>query len=374
MRRFLLATVAIAALALAAPMAGAQYTEPPPSNPVYSSPSDPAMDEEQTPLPNATPPVDSQTNAAPATTTQSNNTPLTTDTTTPYAQQTQSDPQMNAAPTQQAQANDPYAQPAQPYADGVPATTDTAAQDATMQAQATDPYAQPAQDQYAMAGADITMSPSMVEHAQEAGMDGVPMTAAEVCAPREISLAQGTSRLNHAARNQLEFAADRASACETQRVLITAPDGRASAVRETLVDHGFDDTMIEVQRADELGVELTFAGVATSSAEYAAIFNAPQFASASQTPTTMQQPSSYAPTAAPESGYQQTSYNPNSGSSYTSTTAPYSSTTTSDMSSPGYAPGANTYEDSATAGMDPATDTVSSADDSEEPDTPDPLY
>jgi len=315
MRRFLLATVAIAALALAAPIAGAQYPEQP-ANPVYSSPSDPAMDEEQTPVPNATPPVDSQTTAAPYT--QSNNTPLTTDTTVPPAQQAQSDPQMNAAPTQQAQANDPYAQPAQPYADG--ATGEPQQQYATTQQDmATAP------DQYASAestaGADITMSPTMVQYAQEAGLSGVPMSAAEVCAPRSVEL--GGTRLSHERRNQLEFAADRASACEIQRVTIQAPAGREGALRQTLVERGVDEASIEVEQAEELGVELTFAGVATSSEQYAAIFNAPQFASNAEATT---QPLSYAPATQP-SGYQQTSYTPaTSPSAPTATPASYDTT------------------------------------------------
>ncbi|MBC7770749.1 MAG: hypothetical protein H7124_18350 [Phycisphaerales bacterium] len=323
MRRFLLATAAVAALALAAPLAGAQYPESTSSNPVYSSPSDPAMDDEQTAVPNATPPVDSQTSA------------------TPYSQYDNPSPEMNTNTTpyaQQTQSSGPYAQPAQPYADAQQGQNTTqqgqyaTQQSAPMPAQsgATDQGQYASSETYAHS-ADQSMSPTMIEYAQEAGMAGVPMSAAEVCAPRDVSLAQGTSRLNSATRQQLRFAADRASACDVQRVVIQAPDGRGAAVRQTLVEHGFDDAEIEVVRGSELGVEMTFAGVAFSSAEYAAMFNAPQYASAGQVAP---QPSSY-PATAPSSGYQPTSYNANPSPSYS---APAATSASSYNSTPSPAP------------------------------------
>lgn len=292
MRRFLLATAAVAALALAAPMAGAQNTDTT-GNPAYSTPSDPAMQDEQIAAPNATPPIDAETSAAPATTT------------TPYAQAE------SAAPAQPSTLDTAHAQQAQAQ----PAQTE----DQYATTPSSDAYADTASDQYAnvqSTGADQTMSATMVEYAQDAGMAGVPMSAAEVCAPRDVSLAQGTSRLNSATRQQLRFAADRASACDLQRVVVTAPDGRASAAVQTLVEHGVDQSMIEVQQASELGVEMTFAGVATSNDQYAAIFNGQQFAAAEATT----QPSS-ATTSATTSGYQQTSYSPNTAPAYSTSTS-----------------------------------------------------
>lgn len=294
MRRFLLATAAVAALALAAPMAGAQNTDTT-GNPAYSTPSDPAMQDEQIAAPNATPPIDAETSAAPATTT------------TPFAQAE------SAAPAQPSTLDTAHAQQAQAQ----PAQTE----DQYATTPSSDAYADTANtsDQYASVqstGADQTMSATMVEYAQDAGMAGVPMSAAEVCAPRDVSLAQGTSRLNSATRQQLRFAADRASACDLQRVVVTAPDGRASAAVQTLVEHGVDQSMIEVQQASELGVEMTFAGVATSNDQYAAIFNGQQFAAAEATT----QPSS-ATTNATTSGYQQTNYSPNTAPAYSTSTS-----------------------------------------------------
>ena len=114
---------------------------------------------------------------------------------------------------------------------------------------------------------------------------GVPMTAAEVCEPRSVSLTQSSSRLNRDARRHLINAADHASVCEMQRVVIRAPDGRADVARETLLAHGVDDAMITVEQSDAgLGVEMQFAGVATSSEQYAAMYNGVQTAALAPAP------------------------------------------------------------------------------------------
>lgn len=143
------------------------------------------------------------------------------------------------------------------------------------------------------------------ETARLAGMDAAPMTPADVCSPREVSLAHGTSRLDTRARRQLIVATDHASVCEIQRVVVRSPNGRADAVRQTLIDHGVDESVIEVQTADDgaLGVEMRFAGVAASTPEYAAMFNAlaSQYASldsqtSAQAGAAMNQPGAYQPT------------------------------------------------------------------------------
>ena len=159
--------------------------------------------------------------------------------------------------------------------------------------------------QYAM-GENTLTDADLQQVALDAGMPGVPMSAAEVCAPRDVSLAQNTSRLNRDARRQLINATDHASVCDIQQVTIKAPDGRGEAVRQTLVAQGVDDAMISVEDSDgELGVEMAFSGVATSSEYYAQMFNQPQFAANTAAPAGASQydpaTGQYAPsTATPE--------------------------------------------------------------------------
>ena len=87
-----------------------------------------------------------------------------------------------------------------------------------------------------------------------------------------------------------------------------SPNGRADAAVATLVDLGVDSNLIQVEQATDggLGLEMQFAGVATSSEEYAAMFNPVQTASLApgETPiapsepapeTDMSQPGSYEP-------------------------------------------------------------------------------
>jgi hypothetical protein len=112
-------------------------------------------------------------------------------------------------------------------------------------------------------------------------MDSVPMTATEVCQPRSVSLTQSSSRLNRDARRHLINATDYASVCKMQRVVIHSPDGRGAAARETMIANGVDESLIQVEQSSGggLGVEMTFAGLAASSEEYAAMFNPVQTAS-----------------------------------------------------------------------------------------------
>jgi outer membrane protein OmpA-like peptidoglycan-associated protein len=227
----LLASAAVIALAFAAPMAGAQYTDPAQTAPPYQA----QMPEEEPSGP-VNEPMAPQTQQTPP--------PVESE---PSAQ----------APAGTAQA-DPYAQPGQAEQPQTYAQSPTEPQSATAR----------------------TIPVDLAETATEAGMDGVPMTAADVCAPRSVALAERTSRLNVSTRRHLINAADHASVCEMRRIVIESPDGRADAVRQTLIDHGVEESLIEVQEADDgaLGVEMTFAGVATSSAQYAALFNPVQTA------------------------------------------------------------------------------------------------
>jgi hypothetical protein len=271
------------ALALAAPNAGAQY--PPAAPPAY---------ETQVPDPSA-------------------------DTTDPMAPE--ATPQAETAP-------DPAAPP--------PADTMTPSDPATAEAQISpDPYDQTAPDAYAQTTPAAGPSIDLTDEAVMAGMDSVPMTAAEVCEPRSVSLTQSGSRLNRDARRHLINAADHASVCEMQRIVVRSPNGRADAAVATLADLGVDRNLIEVEQAADggLGLEMQFAGVATSSEEYAAMFNPVQTASLSpgETPvapsepapdmslpaepapeTDMSQPGSYepAPTGYEPTAPEPTSYEP----------------------------------------------------------------
>lgn len=254
MKRILLASVALMALALAAPYAGAQY--PPAAPPAY---------ETQVPDPS-------------------------TDTTDPMAPEIapQTAPDPSAPP------------PADPMAPSDPATAEAQADVYSEPAPATqaqtspDPYAQTAPDAYAQTTPASGPSIDLTDEALMAGMDSVPMTAAEVCQPRSVSLTQSGSRLNRDARRHLINAADHASVCEMQRIVVRSPNGRADAAVATLADLGVDSNLIEVEQAADggLGLEMQFAGVATSSEEYAAMFNPVQTASLTpgETPVAPTQP------------------------------------------------------------------------------------
>ena len=262
MKRILLASVALMALALAAPYAGAQYPDPTPAPAYETQVPDPSTDTTDPMAPEVTPQA-----------------------------QTAPDPAAPSDPaTAEAQA-DVYAEPA-------PA----------MEAQTSPDPSQAAPDAYAQTAPAVGPSIDLTDEAVMAGMDSVPMTAAEVCEPRSVSLSQSGSRLNRDARRHLINAADHASVCEMQRIVVRSPSGRADAAVATLVDLGVDSNLIQVEQATDggLGLEMQFAGVATSSEEYAAMFNPVQTASLApgETPvaptepapeTDMSQPGSYEP-------------------------------------------------------------------------------
>lgn len=243
MRRFLLATVAVAALALAVPMAIAQNTT---AQPTYTH-TMPMPVDTQSPVDADAMELDAQTQVNP-------------DMATPNAMTAQS--AQDAAPS-----NDNYVEtdPAtSAQADG--SDTDQMADESYA---STDAQYAAQNDQ----SANTMMDPARLQEAAlDAGMAGTPMNAADVCAMREVDL--GSSRLTQDTRQQLRFAADRASACEIDQVVISAPSGREQAVRQILINAGVDAADIEVQEASELAVEMRFAGVATSSEYFATLFNA----------------------------------------------------------------------------------------------------
>ena len=251
MKRLLLATAAVIALAVAAPIATAQYTTPPPATAPYTTPlpDDPAT------------PQDESLSAQSNTTTESQST-LTTpgaQTTDPLASTT-AQTTTGVDTTTQAQA-DPYASGATTYSSTTTANT----------------YA----DATTGMGENVATPASLEEHARDAGMDAMPMTAQAVCMPREISLTTSGTRLSRDKQHQLINAADRASVCEFQRVVINSPNGRADQARQLLIDHGVDANMIEVVDSDTGGLEvqMNFAGIATSSEQYAQMFSTQQLAS-----------------------------------------------------------------------------------------------
>lgn len=241
MKRFLLATAAVVTLAFAVPMAIAQNTT---SQPTYTQ---------------AAPPVETQPALDDSTTeTQSYASPSMA---TP-------DPMLMQSTAQ-----------AEPNSDSYAHSDTTVGQQAHPMDQNSDRMAATAANpQYAARAdqfANSTIEPATLQEAAlEAGMAGTPMNATDVCATREVDL--GSSRLTRDSRQQLRFAVDRASACEINQVVINAPRGREDAVRQLLISHGVDVADIQVQEASELGVEMRFAGVATSSEYYASIFNLDQ--------------------------------------------------------------------------------------------------
>lgn len=282
MKRFLLASAAVIALAVAAPIATAQYTTPPPA---AATPA-PVMDDPSTPQ-------DESAQAATQPQVTTPGTPETAEPVAPTAAQTQS---LDTATQAQTDSMAPDA--------GVDTTTQAQTTDPApdaMQAQ-TDPntmHQAPSTTYAETTSMDVA---SLEEHARDAGMDGMPMTAQEVCMPREISLTTSGTRLSRDKQHQLINAADRASVCDIQRVVINSPNGRADSARQMLIDHGVDGNLIEVVDSDTGGleVEMQFSGIATSSDQYAQMFTTQQFASANTSAMAPgYSPAPSAPSAAP---------------------------------------------------------------------------
>ena len=261
MKRLLLATAAVIALAVAVPVATAQYTTPPPATAPYT-------------------------------------TPIPDDPSTPQDESLQ-------GPTTQ-----PAPPPTSPETSTMPppatAQTDTTAQtyDTT-----TDTYAATSG-----MGENVATPASLEQRARDAGMDSLPMTPQEVCMQREFTLTNSGTSLPRDKEHQLINAADRASVCEFQRVVIHSPNGRAEEARQLLINSGVDAGLIEVQDADMAGlhVQMNFAGIATSSEQYAQMFSTQQYAS--------YQPSTAVPSYQPGTTYAQ------------STTAPDTTTPAPDTS------------------------------------------
>jgi len=264
MKRLLMATAAVIALAIAAPLATAQYTTPPPATAPYTTP---VPDDPMTPQ--------DESLSAQHDTTMNQPPPASSETSPPHPAATQ-----------------PY--PAEAYDTQTQTQTQTQAQTQT-------------HDSQTGMGVNVATLASLEEHARDAGMDRLPMTPQEVCAPRDLMLTTGRrTSLSRDKEHQLINAADRASVCELQRIVIHSPTGRADEARRLLIDADVDSNLIEVQQADMGGlhVEMSFAGIATSSEYYAQLFSTQQLASyqpAGQPSAPGYQPSAtYQPGATPQ--------------------------------------------------------------------------
>jgi len=266
MKRLLLATAAVIALSVAAPLATAQYTTPPPATAPYTTPvpDDPAT------------PADESVAAQPDTLSTQPQSTLTT----PGAPELQDPPTVSATQSfsPQGQVGVGAAQ-AQAHT-GMSAQTDTGVSVETHTAGQAETQSYDAMADSGM-GENTATFASLEQHARDAGMDGLPMTPQEVCMPREIALTMRGTSLPRDKEHQLINAADRASVCEFQRVIINSPTGRADEARQLLIAHGVDAGLIEIQDVDTGGleIEMQFAGIATSSEQYAQLFNPQQLAS-----------------------------------------------------------------------------------------------
>jgi outer membrane protein OmpA-like peptidoglycan-associated protein len=250
MRRFLLASVATAGLALSALPAVAQVPDPVPATPPIT-----------TPQPDAD--VTAQTDTA---------TPSTADM------------------AESALAGEANVQAQVPPADAAAtAQAETTAPTAT--AQATTPVA-PAPS----VAAPATPVPTLQAQAPAAVAGdtalAVPVSATDVCAARTTSVHFGArgSALTRQNQNAIEHAADAASVCNLQQVtIVDSAEGRVSsrraqAVRATLLRQGVPEERITVQEAasadaeaastGRLDVRMEFAGAANGATQVAMAPNA----------------------------------------------------------------------------------------------------
>jgi hypothetical protein len=282
MKNILLATAAAAALLFAPVMASAQYAPAQPTAPI-TTPAGPrtSPDDAATAQPSAT----ETAPAAPTTVTgqSSVTTPATTAQSSTYAAQTAQTTQA-PNPSLAAQSNAPaYGSTATP---GSMSSYQTAA----------------ATTSTGVRGQLISDTKAL-ELAQDAGMQAVPMSAAAVCQPRSLDLAGGATHDN---RNQLEFAVDRASVCELQEIAL--PARGAASFRQALIRQGVDASKIVEGEGGSTEARMTFAGVATSGGQYAALYNPVRTAANTQ---------NYAPAQSPNASDASPSYAP-----APSTTAP----------------------------------------------------
>lgn len=345
MRRLLLASVAASGLMLAPLAAFAQYDDTTPTTPPVTTPGTAADDATMSDTTTSAPTYSTPT--APATTTTTpgyGTTPAPNTTTNTQATPSPYNAAQTAAPSgaTTAQTTTPYGSTTaqtttvpgattSPY--GAQAQTTTPATDPTTGMSTTSPgYAQTAPGQSATAttqAASYQSSENALEVAMDAGMDAVPMTAQAVCAPRMVSLE--TSEYSRTLTAKVENAVDHASVCELQEVVIQGTGGRANAIERTLVARGVDESMIRVEPsadAEGAGVRMNFAGVATSSEQYAQIFNQ----------ATLAYNSPAQPAASP---YGSPSAAPSSTPSYTppaSTTTPAAPSYQPSPSAPSYEP------------------------------------
>lgn len=301
MKRLLLATVAASGL-LFAPIAAAQYTAPP--APPVTTP-DTSANESTSPEGTAEAPVTSTNPTSPGLGTTTTPTPSATT----QAQTTTTAP--SSVTTAQSAAPGPYGpvtapptyqgQPATTASTAAPTMSDSAATAAPSYAQSPTPSATTASTTATAQPATYQSAEDALAVAQDAGMEAVPMTAQAVCAPRLVSL--DTSEYSRTLTAKVENAVDHASVCDVQEVVIQGAGSRANSIERTLIARGVDEASIRVEPtadAEGAGVRMTFAGVATSSEQYAQVFNAPQLAynAPAATPSAAQ-PSPSAPSYGP---------------------------------------------------------------------------
>jgi hypothetical protein len=144
-----------------------------------------------------------------------------------------------------------------------------------------------------------TPADAQLQVTRESGMSGIPMTPQDVCAQRNVSLSgyAGIRRMQ-----MVRFAVDQASVCRMQQITINGSAREAARFRRQILSQGVAEDMISTQRGSASGasVQMTFAGLATSSPQYAALFNPQYAANTSYSPATASDAGQgYAPATAP---------------------------------------------------------------------------
>ena len=115
-------------------------------------------------------------------------------------------------------------------------------------------------------------------HSETVASAEAPQTASQVCAGRTTSVhfGAGSSGLSRQNTNAIEYAADAASVCQLQGVVIAAGDGavaqrRAANIRHVLERQGVPSGSISVDQtataANQVDVRMNFAGVASASVQ-----------------------------------------------------------------------------------------------------------
>lgn len=358
MRRLLLATVAASALALTPFLAAAQSSYSPTPDTTGAAPSTTAPPN----APAAMPPAEA---AAPTTSPDASTSPGTgTD-----AQAQSSGSYAGAQPysaTGASSANSATGATADQYGATANSSTGTTTDQYGTNTTAapgttTDQYGANANSSTGTYAANSTPSPEMVSLVQDMGLSGVPMTAQDVCAPRNVSLQRSGDMT---AAQKVRFAVDYASVCKTQQVVIRAPRAQAARLERLVEQQGVPADMISTETASssDATVQMTFAGLATSSDQYAALFNPQYAANAGYNAATSSDATGYSSsTTAPASTYNAPAPAPSTTPDAASAPAPATSTpydsssTTTDTPSTSSDMGGATNPDTTTTTPSPNT-------------------